>query len=550
MGWVENTRGAPVSGALVSVFGKGIRGGSVVTLSDSAGQFVLPALPAGSYTLRALGSGHVPAAARKITVLPDRDSVFTVSLTPVGEAQPAASASETAATPLPDRLSVREWEWLFRHRRRSVLETSEDAMVVEDPPPAAIALAARGPWIPQLGGSVELITSPAVLGMDTESFGDAPAASQGALRLQGRLAETGRWSLGGLVTEAENRTWRMGAEFVLEPGAEHEIQTGAGYGTNYLRSPSPLATDVEALGSRSVGAAFFKDRFPLGRRGFATVGARYTYLGFLDDRNHVDTVIALELRDDSNAWLRGSVASRTLAPGGDLLTLSTLKTSPVTSYARLEAGLRPSRTWRYELAFDRVLGAAKFGAHVFYEDTANQLVNVFDRPSARSLNVVNGGAVDARGLGFTVGGHVGEVLNGSLTYTYGRSVRDSAYSDPALFGARAWDLLGYEEAEFHDVVARLETFIDWSDTRVAAYCRFNSLHPDDGHGSHNSVANTRFDVQLTQGLPFLQTLTRADWEVLVAFRNLFYEAAEGATLDELVVMHPPKRVMGGISVRF
>ncbi len=57
-------------------------------------------------------------------------------------------------------------------------------------------------------------------------------------------------------------------------------------------------------------------------------------------------------------------------------------------------------------------------------------------------------------------------------------------------------------------------------------------------------------MQLGQGLPFLQTLTRADWEVLVAFRNLFYEAAEGATLDELVVLHPPKRVMGGISVRF
>jgi hypothetical protein len=38
--------------------------------------------------------------------------------------------------------------------------------------------------------------------------------------------------------------------------------------------------------------------------------------------------------------------------------------------------------------------------------------------------------------------------------------------------------------------------------------------------------------------------------VLVAFRNLFYEASEGASLDELVVLHPPKRVLGGISVRF
>ena len=45
VGWVESTRGVPVAGALVSIFGKGIRGGSLVALADSQGQFVLPSLP-------------------------------------------------------------------------------------------------------------------------------------------------------------------------------------------------------------------------------------------------------------------------------------------------------------------------------------------------------------------------------------------------------------------------------------------------------------------------------------------------------------------------
>ena len=83
VGWVESTRGAPVAGALVSVFGKGIHGGSLITLSDSQGQFVLPLLPAGSYTLRAIGTGHLPSAVQHITVLPNRDALYTVSLTPV-----------------------------------------------------------------------------------------------------------------------------------------------------------------------------------------------------------------------------------------------------------------------------------------------------------------------------------------------------------------------------------------------------------------------------------------------------------------------------------
>jgi hypothetical protein len=220
--------------------------------------------------------------------------------------------------------------------------------------------------------------------------------------------------------------------------------------------------------------------------------------------------------------------------------------------ANYQEGLRPSRTWRYELAADRTLGAAKVGAHLFYESTADQLVNVFDEEGATpTLRVLNGGHLDARGLGLTVGGHIGDVVNGSLTYTYGRTTRDGGRAGAAPL-ASTWDMIGYEEADYHDLVARVETFIDWSDTRVAAYYRINTLSPEaDGRvGGHSACTNTRFDVQLTQGLPFLQTLTRADWEVLVAVRNLFYEAAEGASLDELVVLHPPKRVMGGISVRF
>jgi hypothetical protein len=112
----------------------------------------------------------------------------------------------------------------------------------------------------------------------------------------------------------------------------------------------------------------------------------------------------------------------------------------------------------------------------------------------------------------------------------------------------------FEEAEFHDLVARLETVIDWSDTRVAALCRLSALSDDRAPGTAGSsrpASNTaRFDVQLTQGLPFLQPLTRADWEVLVAVRNMFYEASQGGFVDELAVQDPPTRVVGGISVRF
>jgi hypothetical protein len=69
-------------------------------------------------------------------------------------------------------------------------------------------------------------------------------------------------------------------------------------------------------------------------------------------------------------------------------------------------------------------------------------------------------------------------------------------------------------------------------------------------GTSRASTATRFDVQLTQGLPFLAPLTRADWELLVAVRNMFYEASQVGFLDELAVQDPPTRVVGGIAVRF
>jgi hypothetical protein len=135
-------------------------------------------------------------------------------------------------------------------------------------------------------------------------------------------------------------------------------------------------------------------------------------------------------------------------------------------------------------------------------------------------------------------------VNGSVTYSFGRTRRVGPFLEETPATA-------FESAAFHDVVARVETVIDWTDTRLAACYRFNTT-ADEGWGSSDSpkVTASRFDVQLTQGLPFLQPLTRADWELLVAVRNMFYEASQAAFLDELAVQEPPTRVVGGISVRF
>ena len=57
-------------------------------------------------------------------------------------------------------------------------------------------------------------------------------------------------------------------------------------------------------------------------------------------------------------------------------------------------------------------------------------------------------------------------------------------------------------------------------------------------------------MQVTQALPFLN-FSSAQWEMLVAVSNLFHrELMDGSIYDEVLVVRPPKRVLGGVTVRF
>jgi hypothetical protein len=66
----------------------------------------------------------------------------------------------------------------------------------------------------------------------------------------------------------------------------------------------------------------------------------------------------------------------------------------------------------------------------------------------------------------------------------------------------------------------------------------------------NPSTGARFDMQINQSLPFMN-FSGAQWEMLVAVRNMFREDLfDGSIYDELLVVRPPKRVLGGVTVRF
>jgi len=531
LGWVEDSRGLPVAGAVVSLFAKGMRGGGLVAFSDEAGRFSLPALPPGSYTVRAVGRGLRPATARQIKVLPNQEFVLALSLPSLGELSEREAAEKR-----------RELTWLVRHKSRSVLEQRGVQTLVDAE--EAAALAGLAPWIGDFGGSLELVAS-----ASSTTTGDTPGAEllpggTGALKLEGRIADSARFTLGGVLAESEDTAWRMAGEFVVDSDEGHEMRVGAGYGTRYVRSLGGVGEADVSLENSAVGALFIEDRIALSDQMSATAGLRQTYVGFVQDRNHIDPSLGLELKPLRSTRFFATAEQRTLVPGGDLLTLSTLATAPAIVYAALPSDLRAERMVRFELGADRSFGGTLLGVRLFEEESADRLVNAFfEHDSLRKLRIFNAGAAGVHGASVDMTREFGRSLRGSLAYSFGRIQRDT----PLAFASARFPSGFSGDGEFHDIVGRVEARMDPTDTRLVAYYRLNVMR---ARGEESRLRNSRFDVQVSQGLPFISALTRADWELLVAVRNLFYEAADAGILDELAVVDPPTRVIGGISVRF
>ncbi len=96
----------------------------------------------------------------------------------------------------------------------------------------------------------------------------------------------------------------------------------------------------------------------------------------------------------------------------------------------------------------------------------------------------------------------------------------------------------------------IESVVPSTSTRVYVLYKVNSAFS--GVSSHEALpgSGARFDVQISQALPFLR-FSNARWEALVAVRNMFNDDVLNASVyDEALVVRPPTRVLGGVTVKF
>ena len=161
----------------------------------------------------------------------------------------------------------------------------------------------------------------------------------------------------------------------------------------------------------------------------------------------------------------------------------------------------------------------------------------------------NAGDVFAQGWSVGISHHLLSRLRGSVAY----EITDARWMQGAVPGQDLL-LLGFrprpQRERLHDVTTSLETDLPVTATHVYFAYRLNTAFAAAADEGIGPGLDSRFDVQVTQRLPFLD-FTAARWQVLVAVKNMFRDGARDSSVyDELLVVKPPTRVLGGFVVKF
>jgi hypothetical protein len=571
-GTIQDDKGQPLSGAVVSALGST----TVFAVSDREGRFAFRSLPAGPYLVRAHLKGFAPPRARVVHVTGGSRQISIFSLSRVAGSidEPSvltAGISDGGGASDEDAHDHGEVEWRLRHATRSVLKEAEEAIAIlgtddslfRDPlnglgravgNSARIATALFADL--SLNGQVNLLTTTSFdRPQDLFSMGvDAP---QGIAYVSVTApGASGDWTLRGTITQGDLASWMVASSYVRHvQESAHQYEAGVSYSMQRYMGGNSDALFAMRDGSRNAGGLYAYDTWSIAPRLRVGYGGRYARYEYMPDRSLVSprgSVIVQPLERDS-LKLRATLSHRETAPGDqEFLPPSTgLWLPPERTFSQVSReAFRAERVDHVEVAAEREWpGAVIVGVRAFRQRADDQVVTLFgvavgDRKSVGHYHVGSAGDFDARGWGVSVSRSVTDSVRASVDYThvdaswYGRS------PDAAALAWLAASVLRTTE-RLHDVTASIESVVSPTSTRVFAIYRMNTgFAQTESAGSFATKA--RFNVQVNQALPFLR-----NWEMLVAVSNLFREdALDGSVYDEVMVVNPPKRVLGGVSVRF
>jgi hypothetical protein len=577
-GIVQDDRGQPIAGAVVS----GVGSTSVFAVSDREGRFTLRNLPPGPYVVRAHLQEYLPARGHLVQITPNAKSSTTIALTRRSEsAAPAIAAASVAgdeapAPPAEAEHGHDEVAWRLRHLKRSVLKDSEQTLAGLDGESSVIgdSLTGLGRAVGHsarlasslfddlsLSGQFNLITTTSFdRPQDLFSMNVDVPRSIAYVALEAPGA-SGDWAMRGSITQGDVSSWILAGSYVRHADAAHVYEAGVSYAMQQYLGGNGEALAAMRDTSRNVGAVYAFDSWTIAPAVRVAYGAKYARYDYLADRGLWSPRLSVAVKPSSkdSLTLRASVSHREVAPGAEEFLPPSIGPwlPPQRTFAHVaHAAFQPERHDQVELAVEREgPGRVVVGVRAFRQRVDDQVVTLFgvalsDAPGGIGhYQVGSAGDFDATGWGVSVRRVVNDHVRAVVDYTQANTAWRRWSSDRDALSLMAPSVLRRDD-RIHDLTASVESVVAPTATRVFVLYKINAAFDASEAVSSVPGTNARFDVQVNQSLPFLN-FNSARWEMLVAVSNLFKEDwADTSVYDELLVVRPPKRVLGGVTVRF
>jgi hypothetical protein len=593
-GVVSDERGGALGGAMVSVVGVTLAS----TVTDAQGRYSLNQLPAGDYLVRAHLSGFAASSGAlvRVGVSP---SVQSIQLRRLDFVPAAVGTSGAPAAPVKTRPIIAagielprgteseaetgsskdhphsETAWRLRHIKRSILKDvgpiqtyadteaiAPSVSMIERAMDSAASIATSLFTDFPFSGEVNFLTTGAVA---PGALLSATAFPRGVAYLALAAPTTsGDWSIRAAMSEGDLSSWIVAGAFSSKAEGAHRYNFGLSYSTQEYQGGNPAALAAVRDGSRNVGELYAFDKWTVARAVTIDYGGRYAHYDYLEQRGLLSPRFAVTLGGSDGARVRATVAQQMVAPGAEEF-LSTSAPGPWLPPERTFAplvgmdGVDPFRVERartYDVAFERDLGkSSMFGVSRFRQSVDDQLVTLFgiQRPGGpKSIGhyfVATAGSLDANGWALRFDTRREGRFQGSVHYSMTRVKWGSGRGNLDALRAVAPAAIRTDLEDLHDLTTSVKADIPETSTRVFVLYKLNSGFVRSNTALARPGIDGRFDVQVNQSLPL--TFAGTKWEVLFGVRNTFRDPSDPASVyDELLVVRPPKRVVGGFLVRF
>jgi hypothetical protein len=591
-GLVVDESGVPIAGAVVSALGSS----SAFAVTDRFGHFELRSLQPGPYVVRAHLAGYVAPRGQVVRVLPSTRASSSIALRratalaaastpPIVPASLGPLPAPDAATPRTDDVpstgtsssgDQSDVAWRISHARRSILKDVDQAIVGTNASAGVNSFATPHAFSHAVESSARIasnfFTDTAFFGqlniLTTSSF-DAPQdlfaaraflARSVANMLVGAPAGDADWTIRGAVTQGDIASWVLSGDYVTRTPGRHRYDVGMSYSTQRYDGGNLAALKSLTDGSRNVGVLRAFDTLTLAPQVLVTYGARYARYDYLDSSSLLSPRVGVTLLPAEHLRISALVSRHALAPGAEEFVQpdTGIWLPPQRTFSTLDdrMPLVAEQTTHVEAAIERDLGrAATVSVRGFHQHADDQLVTLFgvNRPGVPPATlghyfVANNGAMDATGYSAAFKAIVASRVRGSVEYTFARAAWVPGENVGYLLMMSPSAIRSGDE-RIHDVSASFEADVPETSTRVMVLYRVSNGFVGRDVSSPSGV-DGRFDVQVRQSLPFLDFST-AKWEMLVSVRNFFHDVTSDRSIyDELLVVHPPKRVVGGLTLRF